>query len=231
MNRIPGVVKLQLRDKTMLYMPWMIVSISFVVNVLIAVFLAADNQTEGIHTGGLASLYVYMLVAGLVLPPQTFPFALGLGVRRKDYFWGTTAVMAAISALFSLLLLLLSFIEEDLTGGWGVNLHFFKLPYLNDGPVFAQLWIFFSCQLHMFYLGFAIAAVYRRLGKKGLWTLALVSFVVFTIASYVCTYFGWWGDIFGWLAAHTAFELSLYAFVGAVIYAGISYALLRRATV
>ncbi|MEF3303819.1 hypothetical protein [Paenibacillus sp. GYB003] len=227
MNRIAGVVKIHLQDKSLIYMPWLIVSISFVANLTIGLLI---SDREPMYTGGIASLYVFMLVFGLIVLPQTFPFALGMSVRRTDYFWGTAAVIAAASAVFSVLLLLLAVVESEWTAGWGVDLHFFKLPYLNDGPALAQLWIFFSCLLNMFYLGFAISSIHRRFGKKGMWIATAVSFVIFTVVSYVCTYNEWWGDIYLWIAAHTMFQLSLYMFAGAVVYALASYALLRRAS-
>lgn len=229
MNRILGVARLQLRDRTLLYMPWLIVLISFVVNLLISAFLR--NEVETMYSGGVASLYVYMLVAGMVVLPQTFAFSLGFGVRRKDYFLGTAAVIAATSVLFALILLLLSIAEGSWTNGWGVDLRFFHLPYLNDGPFWVQLWVFFACLLHLFYLGFALSSVHRRFGKTGLWTVLLTGFALLTFGSYMALFYGWWGAIFQWFARHTMFELSLYAFAGAVVYAAISYGMLRRATV
>jgi len=228
MNRVTGVMKIHMRDKTMLYLPWVIMSFSFIVNLVIGLLV---QEGEGIYTGGVASIYVYMLVAGLVMLPQTFPFALGLSVRRKDYFWGTTAVIALASVAFSFALFLLSVVESSWTDGWGVDLHFFKLPYLNDGTFFEQLWIDFSLLVNLFFLGFAISSVHRRFGKNGMWLFTIIAFVALSVVSFFCTYYEWWGDIFLWLAAHTAFQLSLWMFVLTIIYALAAYFLLRRSTV
>lgn len=227
MNRVSGIVRMYMRDKTFLMTPWLIVSISFLANLTIG-YLFRD---EPIYTGGIASIYIYMLVMGLVLLPQTFPFAIGLSTRRTDYFWGTTATITGTSVVFSIVLLLLSLIESKLTGGWGVDLHFFHLPYFNDGPAWAQLWIFFALLMNMFFLGFAISSVHRRFGKSGLWIFMIAAFVVVTVALFLCGYYGWWGDIFSWLAAQTAFQLSLWMFALAVLYAIVAYMLLRKATV
>ncbi|TDF92744.1 hypothetical protein [Paenibacillus piri] len=229
MNRVNGVIRMHLRDKgSLLYMPWLILCFSFVVNLIIGAMMREDH---GLYTGGISSIYIYMLVIGIITVSQTFPFALGMSIRRKDYFWGTTAVIVGTSALSSVLLLLLGFAESELTGGWGVHLHFFKLPYLNDGSAFAQLWISFALQVHMFFLGFVISSVHRRFGKTGTWILALVMLLVGTVGSFACTYYGWWLPMFGWIAAHSAFQLTLWIFALAIVYAIASYSLLRRATV
>lgn len=226
MNRITGVIYMQLRDRTILYLPWLIVSISFLVNLVIGYMM---SEEESFYTGGISSLFVYMFVIGIVMLAQTFPFALGFSVRRRDYFWGTAAAIASVSAAFAVILLVLGYVET-FTNLWGVGLHFFKLPYLNDGPAVVQLWIFFAVLLNMFYLGFVISSVHRRFGKKGTWTLMIALFIAFTVTSYLCTFNGWWGSIFSWFASQTAFELSLWMFVGAVLYALVSYGVLRRAT-
>ncbi|TMV46618.1 hypothetical protein FE783_25240 [Paenibacillus mesophilus] len=229
MNRIYGVMRMQLRDKFFLiYMPWIVMLSSFLVNIFVGVLL--DGKTT-IYTGGIMSIYCYMFVAGILILVQTFPFALGLSVRRTDFFWGTTAVVAGVSVLSAIALFLFAFVESNLTNGWGVDVHFFHLPYLNDGSAAAQIWIFFSILLNMYFLGFLISSVYRRFGKAGMWVGSIVSILLFSAGTLVCTYYGWWGGIFGWLIGYTAFELALWMFAGAVLYALISYLLLRKATV
>lgn len=227
-NRISSVMRIHLRDKTLLFLPWTIMLFSFFVNLVIGVVLTSETS---IYTGGLASIYMYMFVFGCIVLPQTFQFALGLSVRRTDYFWGTTAVIVAISAVFSALLLLLGFVETDWTSGWGVDLHFFKLPYLHDGSIAAQFWVGFALFVHMFFFGFVISSVHRRFGKTGLWILTIVLLVLVSVVSYFATYYGWWMPVLLWLGAHTAVQLAWWLLAITVAFALISYALLRRATV
>ncbi|GAA3404070.1 hypothetical protein ACFFNY_02440 [Paenibacillus hodogayensis] len=229
MNRIQGVIRIHLRDKlSILYLPWIIMMISFAVNLIIGLLLRGE---EVIYTGGIASLYVYMFVIGILTLSQTFPFALGFSVRRKDYFWGTLLLMVGISAVFSAVLLLLGMTETHVIAGWGVGLHFFDIPYLNDGPALARLWVPFVLLLHMFYLGFVISGVFRRFGKLGLWSVMLVMLVLFSVGIFACTYYGWWGTVFAWFAANSMVQLSLWLFALALVYMLVSYSLLRRTTI
>ncbi|MBO0791930.1 MAG: hypothetical protein J2P36_13425 [Ktedonobacteraceae bacterium] len=162
---------------------------------------------------------------------DTLPFALGFSVRRIDYFLGTMIMVVAISAVSAMALLLLSVVEHDLAMGWGTALHFFDLPYVNDGSLIGQFWIYFSAMIHLYLLGFVISSLYYRFGRKGMYIFFIAVFLCFSLAGYLLTYFNQWGVIFGWLVQHSAFELALWAFPMTVGYALLSLLLLRKATV
>ena len=131
MNRIASVMVMHSRDRlTWFFLPWIVVGSSFTVNVFIALLLGSKTA---IYTGGLSSIYIYMLSVGAITVGGTFPFALGFSTRRRDYFLGTIAQAIAVSAAWAILLWLLSFIEDKLIRNWGVDLHFFHLPYLSNG--------------------------------------------------------------------------------------------------
>lgn len=227
MNHTVGMLKMHFKDKWLwLFMPWLILLSSFFVNVIIAFFI-----DEPMYTGGLASIFIYMLIIGSVVLVQTFPFALGFSQRRTDYFIGTSFMAIIISAVFSLLLFLLSITEGDLTGGWGLELYFFHLPYLNDGTGIEQLWMYFVSILHMFYSGFIISSIFRRFGRNGLFIFAAVMFILISICSLLITYNQWWGHIISWITDHTAFELALWTMPLTILYALLSFWMLRRSTV
>jgi hypothetical protein len=229
MNQISGVMKMHSRDKlSWIYVPWVyVLFFSFLVNIIIAFFL--DGKTE-IYTGGIASIYFYMLIAGGVIIRETFSFVVGLSVRRKDYFWGTLVFVALASALSAILLFLLSFLENQ-TNSWGVSLHFFHLPYLNDGGVVEQIWVNFVLLMFMYFLGFVLASVYRRVGPKGLLVLSIVTLLLLSVSAILFTYFEWWIPIFTWVSQYTAFELACWMTPVVVIFITLSFLLLRKATV
>ncbi|MCG7409531.1 hypothetical protein MH117_19160 [Paenibacillus sp. ACRRX] len=228
MNRIAAVVKMHSRDKwSWFVLPWLILFLSFFVNFIIAFSI---NNDEGFTSGGLASIFIYLFVIGVVTIAQTFVFAVSLSIRRKDYFLGTAISIAIVSAVSTVILLLLGALEHG-TAGWGFNLHFFHLAYLNDGTFMQQLWIYFSFFLHLFYCGFVISSLHRRYGRNGLYVFFIASFLVGAAGSYLLTYYRLWLDIFSWIGQYTIFQHSLWIFVLTVLYAGISYLLLRRATV
>ncbi len=208
------------------FMPWIILLPSFLINIAIAYFV-----DEPIYTGGIASIFFFMLFVGIISLVQTFPFALGLSVRRTDYFWGTAIMAAIISTASSIALFLLSFIESKTTDGWGLKLHYFHLPYVNDGTAIEQVWIYMMAMMHLFFLGFLTSSIFRRFGRSGMYILTAVGLVICSICGFMITYNQWWGSIFNWFASHTAFGLALWTMPLTAIYAVLSFLMLRKSTV
>jgi hypothetical protein len=228
MNRISSVIKMQLKDKwSWVFIPWLILLFSFAINFTIALLM---KENEDMYTGGLASMYIYMLVAGIVTLSQTFPFALGLSVRRTDYFWGTAIMIALISAVNTILLYLFSLLEQ-LTGSWGIQLRFFNLPYLNEGPAIGQLGMHFIVMVHCFFLGFAISSVHRRFGVKGMYILTAIVLLLISVGTFLFTNYRWWDDIFRFVSQYSASELALWMVPALAFYMLMSYLMLRKATV
>jgi hypothetical protein len=226
MNPITNVVKMHLRSKfNWFILPWIILGSSFFVNYLISFFV------DEMETGGLASIYIFMFIAGIIVLSQTFPFALGFSVRRTDYFLGTALTFIVVSVVTSLGLVLLSVTESSWFINWGTNLHFFNLPYWSYGSVLGQMWISFVTLLQLFFLGFVIASIHRRFGQTGIYVFFLVFSIIFTILSIICTSNNWWGDIGNWVLDQSAFDYSLWMVPLIAGYGLISFLLLRRATV
>ncbi|WP_380163928.1 hypothetical protein [Kroppenstedtia sanguinis] len=228
MNPLQGVIRIYVKDKWSWFLfPWMILLFSFGINLFTA-FLTGGK--EDVYTGGIVAIYIYMLIAGIVTLMQTFPFVLSFSMRRTDFFLGTTTAVILVSAVTTILLYLLSLLEE-MTDAWGLKLHFFYLPYLNDGAPWEQMWIYFVALVHMFFLGFVITSIYKRYDTRILNIFFGALFLLFSASGILATYYGWWGNLFHWVIHHTAFDLSMWAFGATVIYMIVSYLLLRRATV
>lgn len=228
MNPILSVAKIHLRSKAnWLYIPFAILIFSFLVNLLIG---SAVNSKEELKTGGIASIYIYLLIMGMVTIRDTFAFSVSFGVKRTDYFWGTLLHVVFVSGLSALLLNLLAILEQ-MTDHWSINLHFFHLPYLNDGAPWQQWLIAFSLFLHVFYTGFVVASIFRRLGKLGGTILFFIILIVPSLFSIFASVYGWWGPIFEWFMQHSAFNLALWLMAITLLYLMISYLLLRRSVI
>jgi len=226
MNRVAGIVRTHLTDKwSWTIIPWVILASSFVCNLIIG-----GLSNDKIYTGGLASIFVYMLVLGIVSVGQTFPFLIGLSVRRKDYFLGTTATIAIISVISAIVLILIGFIEQQ-SNQWGVGLYFFKVPYLTDGPLLEQFWILFNLMINLFFCGFIISSIHRRFGRNGLYLFFIILSVVLTVSIYLISLYEKWNELFEWFADISVIELASGVFMLTLIYIGISYLLLRRASI
>ncbi|MFC3803047.1 hypothetical protein [Cohnella sp. GCM10012308] len=226
-GRMKAVTSTILKDKfSWFLLPWIISGSSFVVNLAIAFF-----SKEDITTGGVASLYIYMLAAGIMSVSSTLPFLLGFSVRRSDYFWGTGGVIGLVGVVCAAGLTLLSYIENEWTEGWGVGLYFFHLPYLSEGSAPVQFLIYFLLIVFLFYLGFLIACVAKRFGKTGMFILSIAVLAIGTVWSYVMTQQGWWIDLGHWLADRTMLEIAGGTAPLTLLFMAISYALLRRTSV
>jgi hypothetical protein len=200
---------------------------SFIINLLISAFLPIENE---IYTGGVTSIFVYMLVMGIITFAQTFPFSLGMGVRRLDYYRGTFLSALLTAAIFAAFLFLMSIAEGNWTNYWGVKLHFFELPFWSDGPIMNRLWIPFSLLLNMFAFGFLIGTYYRRFNKTGLLIGALVLLVASSILGIVFRLTGFSTNIFNWLQDQTMASLTLCTLPITLLFAAVAYGLLRRCT-
>jgi hypothetical protein len=228
MNRLTGVMKMHFRDKwTWTYIPFLILISAFLVNLIVSALVAADKPN---YSGGSTLIYVYMFVAGILTISQMFPFALALSVRRKDFFWGTAATGAVVSVVGALLLVLLSAVEEW-TNGWGVRLHFFHLPYLNDSAAIEQFGTSFLLFMTLFFLGMTFSSIYRRFGRGGLFIFLLALFLLLTVLLYIMTYYRVWEPLFSWVVRHSAFELAVWTIPAMAVAALVSYLLQRKASV
>ncbi|WP_127581878.1 hypothetical protein [Paenibacillus koleovorans] len=228
MNRTLAVIRMHSLNRFgWFFLPWIIMFSSFVINLGIAVL----GQPEGgVTTGGLASAYIYFFVMGIVIPADTFSFSLGLGVRRKDYFWGTNAMFGLVAVGSAILLTLFS-IVENATSGWGVDLHFFHLPFLSDGTVLNWLWVHFVGIVFCYASGLVIASIYRRLGRNSLYVFFFAMIVIGSLGSYLMTTYGLWRDLFDFFSGYTASGFAGWLMLVSLVYVGVSYGLFRRATV
>ena len=116
MNRISGVLTLHYRDKwAWFYIPAIILFSSFAVNLIVS-FLVTSQ--EAFYTGGITSIFIYLFVTGIIVVTKTFPFAVGMSIRRIDYFIGSAVMGTIASTAFATLIFLMAQLENQ-TNGWG----------------------------------------------------------------------------------------------------------------
>lgn len=234
MNQISTVIKMHAKDRwSWYYIPWIIVFSSYFINLIIAYFVR-NVEPEGVTTGGLISIFVYMFFAGMFVLHQTFAFSLGFSVTRRDYFLGTSAMIGLLGLSVSIVLLILS-VVENLTNGWGVNLNFFDMPFLNEMGIFAEVMLYFWTFVHLYVSGFIIACIHRRFGRNGLYVFFIALLLVGSILAFFATYNNWWADLFEWVKQYSLLEI-FYGIIWlqaglSVLYFIISYLFLRRSVV
>jgi hypothetical protein len=139
---------------------------SFLVNLVIAA-LVPTATTHGYYTGGLATIYVFLLIAGALSMTRSLPFALMLGVSRRGYYLGTALLIVMLGAADALALTALQAVERA-TGGWGLSMHFFRVPWILDGPWYLTWLTSFVLLVLCFLYGMWYGLVFRRWALPGL---------------------------------------------------------------
>jgi hypothetical protein len=165
MKTLVNVARYHLVDRlTYVALPWGIMAFSFLVNLVIATVLPSP---QGNYTGGLVTIYAFLLVCGALSMTRSLPFGLMLGVSRRTYYLGTALLIAALGVVYGLGLTVLQALKRA-TGGWRTGLHFFRVPWIMDGPWY-QTWLTSFVLLVLFFLyGMWYGLVYRRWNVVGL---------------------------------------------------------------
>ncbi len=210
-------------------MPWGILVLAFIAN-LIIFGMASGIPTDSRSTGAIMSIYIVTLIANLQTMTQVFPFAVGLSVTRRAFFAGTGLLIAAQSLASGVLLTLLLELEQA-TGGWGLQLQFFGLPFLLQSNWFAQVLVYTAPFLLIAFVGIAVGTVFKRWGQNGMFVLSVSAIVVVTGLAVLITWQQWWDAVGSFFTDTSGLALvGGYPLVLAAAVAGLAYLGMRRAT-
>ena len=209
-----------------LVLPW-ILPFAFAVGAVTA------GRVRGHDAAGyLASFFIYFAVLGMQTIGRSLPFGLTLGASRRSFCSGTALLGMALALVSGLVLTALQAIERA-TGGWGLSMHFFRVPYLLNGPWYAT-WLTSAVGLFaLFAYGMWYGILYNRWGLLG--TLAFIAAQALVVAAgaVVVTFGHWhvWPAARGSFAGLTALGLTgVIAALAVLLLAG-GHATIRRATV
>lgn len=209
-------------------LPWAVLTFSFLVNVVI--FAAVPIGSGNHDTGGLASLYIVLCVIAALGLGRGLPFGLTLGLSRRAYYAGTALLAVTLAAVYGLALTLLQLIERA-SNGWGVGMHFFRVPYILAGPWYLTWLTSFVGLVTMFVYGIWYGIVYRRWSLPGILAFIATQIVVALVASLIITGAHGWTGVGHFFTTLTAAGLTwLLAVFAAALLAG-GFATIRRATV
>lgn len=209
-------------------LPWGVLTFSFLVNLV--GHSQTSNEPNPNYTGGLATIYVFLFVGGLLSVARSLPFGLSLGVSRRSYYLGTVLLAGALAAVYGLALAVLQAIERA-TGGWGIALGFFRVQHILDGPWYLTWLTSFVGLTLLFVYGMWFGLVYRRWNLVGLLAFIAAQIIVALAAVLVAASTHAWHSIGHFFTALTATGLTrLLAALAAVLLAG-GLATIRRVTV
>ena len=166
MTTLVNIARYHLVDRlTYLVLPWGVMVFSFLVN--LAVAAVVPPSPDGYFTGGLVTIYIFLLICGTLSMTRSLPFGLMLGVSRRSYYLGTALLVVLLGAVYAAGLTVLQAIERA-TSGWGLGVHFFRVPWIMDGPWY-QTWLTSFVLLVLFFgYGMWYGLVYRRWNLPGL---------------------------------------------------------------
>jgi hypothetical protein len=230
MNTLISVARYHWTNRLgLVILPWAILALDFLIVVMIFGSLPAGHG-QARYAGALASIYVVLLVVAAGTIAQQLPFALALGVSRRSFYAGTALVALAVAAVYGLGLTLLQLIERG-TGGWGLNLHFFRVPYLLSGPWYVSWLTSFVGLALMFAWGMWFGIVYRRWNLVGLLSFIAVQALAVTAVLLLIGGADAWHSVGHFFTTLTIEGLTgLLAALTVVLMAG-GYATVRRLTV
>jgi len=237
LSRIWNVVKLNTANPwTTILLPTMIMGIVFVLNLAIwwTIFTAAgpenvENVSKGLqYSGATTWVFIYMMVVAIQAVNLTFPFALGYGVTRRDFWLGSSVTFILLSAMYAIGLSILAWIE-DATNGWGFGGRLFTSVFWGDDP-WQRLVIFFVAFLFFFFFGAAIGTVYVRWKATGVTFFFVALGVVLVAGVILVTFTSNWAMIGNFFATAGLFGTYLWSLVITAISAVAGFFILAKAT-
>jgi len=218
MNTMIKVARYHLvRPVQFVALPWATLAFAFAVNV------ARGGDT---FRNGLTVIFLMFFRRGVRRTGRWLPFGLALGATRRSFCAGTALLGVSMSFVYGLVIAGLQAIERA-TGGWGLSITFFRVPYLLNGPWYATWLTSFVGLSALFAYGMWYGIVNRRWGMLG-----LLAFVAVQVPAGIAVAFArTWSGVGGPQPSLSALGLTgVIAALTVVILAG-GHATIRRATV
>jgi hypothetical protein len=159
----------------LLGLPWAALAFVFAVNVA----RGGDHYRDG-----LVIIFGMFFVTGLQRVGGWLPFGLALGATRRSFYAGTALLGVSMSLVSGLVIAGLQAIERA-TGGWGLSVTFFRVPYLLNGPWYATWLTSFAGLSALFVYGMWYGIVNRRWGMLGLLAFIAVQVLVALAVTFV----------------------------------------------
>jgi hypothetical protein len=218
---------MHLTDRVTIFgLPPAILAASFLVNMLIFAAEPADSR----HSGGVAAIYVVLVIAAVMATARGMAFALSMGASRRSFALGTGLTGALLSVAFGLLLFVLNRIEVA-SDGWNMNAHFFSFDWLDrHNP--ASVWLLATVLLlALFLLGAWAATIWLRWRQAGMLVGGVVLVLALGGSAVLITWLDGWPTVGDWFAALTPLSAAGWSALVCIPLAAASYATLRRVTI
>lgn len=208
MNRVLQAARLHLiHPLVILGIPWLVVAISFAINVAIW-NLTPAGEDDGGFTGGVLALYITVLIVYVQAVTQLLPFGMGVSLSRRTFYLGT-ALVAVVQSLFYGIAISVLVAVENATNGWGAGLDYWAPGIFEaDNPVL-QVFASGAPMLAFAFVGVGVGIVQKRWGQAGTWGLIIGSMVFFGGLAILITWLDAWGSVAGWFSDQPVATLTI----------------------
>ncbi|GGP13144.1 hypothetical protein [Oceanobacillus neutriphilus] len=203
-------------------------SFMFVIYIVVVSFASGPHSSFiDLTNFSNGSSGIYMLVIGILTTSSFFYYYMQQGAARKNFFLGTIISSVLIAITITVILILLTFILQFISGWVGWNIHGQEVDFTSSFSAFIYIFVKLAL-MHLIYflIGWMIGLTFYRLGwLYGLLSIAC-SIILLTITGILI-------DI-----THFSFFTSLPAFIATpltivliVLLFGVNYRLIKDVTV
>jgi hypothetical protein len=183
-SRILPIVRLYfVSPGTIVVVPLAILAAMFVVTLALIAIIAraaegeadvAQSVARGVqYSGATLYIFVYMMVVAIQGMNFTYPFAMGYGSTRREFYLGSLLTFVLLSLGYALLFTVLAALEEA-TGGWWLGGNVVNTVYFGEGPWYSIFLPVLAAFLFFFAAGSALGAIYVRFKARGI-TLTMIA--------------------------------------------------------
>lgn len=233
-NEIWRIVRLHAVNPSIFFVvPAMVLGGAWAITMVIALILLGSGvpmeNTGFEYSWAVLSPQWYLIVVGVQAVSYTFPFALGFGATRRDYWLGTGLMFVLASLLYAVVIATLLVIERA-TGGWGIGAGMFDALWYVGADWFTAFYTTFALQLLVLFIGAGVTTVFMRWRMKGLLTLAAGGMVVILGIIALLTFTASWESLGAWLGSIGLVGVFTLLLVTALAWAVAGFLVIRRAT-
>jgi hypothetical protein len=212
-----------------LVLPTVVLASAFVIDVLVLELTPAGHSGHR-YVGGLGSIFVFLFLLGVQSVARSLPFGLSLGFSRRTFYLGTALLAIVLAGAWSLMITVGQIVERA-TGGWGLKMDFFRVPYILNGSWYLTLLTSFVTLALLFFFGAWFGLVYRRWNLVGLVTFIIGLIAVLLAGALAATWSHAWPNIGRFFTTLSAAGLTGVLAGLALVLLGGGFATMRRVTV
>jgi hypothetical protein len=213
--------------------PWMILGGAWAVTMVVALIILGSGvpaeNTGFEYSWAVLSPQWYLIVVGVQAVSYTFPFALGFGATRRDYWIGTGVMFVLASVMFAVAIATLLLVERA-TGGWWIGAGMFDALWYVGADWLTAFYTTFALQLLVLFIGAGVTTVYMRWRMRGMMTLLFGGVAVVLAIVAGITFTESWAPLGEWLASIGVVGVFTLVLAKALAWAVAGFLVIRRAT-